>query len=191
MYTSSYDDYNGYYNNYISRGLCGTVPVNQQDLTVQDAVNIGLSPKYKFKGHCWICPLGCLYVSSSHPERKMIHEQLLVFANKETHHIYTNLPFFELSPIKIHANKSLNSTVFGDISELVEEIINILETLSMNHLSSEEKYVSTTVTSRHTNTTNVLWLVLLIEWGLPWRTLFQYPWFSRLQSIHPQSGKTR
>ena len=46
MYTSSDDDDDGYYDNYISRGLCGTGPVNKQDFTIQDALNIGLQPKY-------------------------------------------------------------------------------------------------------------------------------------------------
>ena len=31
-----------------------------QAFTIQDAVNMGLSPKYKSEGHCWICSLGCL-----------------------------------------------------------------------------------------------------------------------------------
>jgi len=108
MYTSSDDD-DGFYDDYISRGLCGTGPVNQQDFTIQDALNIGLQPKYGPDGHCWICPLGCLYVPRSHPEREKIQEELLIFANKVTHPIYTNLPFFELSPMKIHAIKSLSS----------------------------------------------------------------------------------
>ena len=93
MYTSSDNDDDGYYNNYISRGLCGTSPVNQQDFTIQDAINIDLSLKYKSEGLCWICPLGCLYLPSSHPDREKIQEKLLLFANKGTHPIYFNLPF--------------------------------------------------------------------------------------------------
>ena len=96
------DGYNnnndGYYDNYILRGLCGTGPVNQQDFTIQDAVNIGLSPKYESKGHCWICPLGCLYVPSGHPKRELMQEILLLFANKGTHPIYINLPFLNYHP---------------------------------------------------------------------------------------------
>ena len=134
MYTSSDDNDDGYYNNYISRGLCGTGPVNQQDFTIQDAINIGLSPKCMSEGHCWICPLGCLYVPTSHPKREYIQKKLLVFANEGTHPIYTNLLFFELSPMKIHAIKSLNSS-----PEPVEDIILILEPLSMNHLPCEVK----------------------------------------------------
>ena len=91
-------DDDGYYDNYISRGLCGTGPVNQQDFTIQDAVNIGLRPKYASDGHCWICPLGCLYVPRSHPEREKIQEELLLFANKVTHPVYTNLPFLNYHP---------------------------------------------------------------------------------------------
>ena len=139
MCTSSDNNDDWYYDNYISRGLCGTGPVNQQDFTIQDAVNIGLRPKHKSKGHCWICPLGCLYVSFSHPYLKRIQENLLSFANKGTHPIYTKLLVFELSPMKIHAIKSLHTSGFGDITEIVEEIIDILETLSMNHLPLEVK----------------------------------------------------
>ena len=68
----------------------------------------------------------------------MIHEKLLLFANRGTHPIYINLPFFELSPIKIHAIKSLNPPAVFDIPDLVAEIIHILDTLSMNHLPSIE-----------------------------------------------------
>ena len=126
MYTSSDDNDDGYFDNYISRGLCGTGPVNQQDFTIQDAINIGLNPKCMSKGHCWICPLGCLYVPTNHPKRDHIQKKLLVFANKGTHPIYTNLLFFELSPMKIHAIKSRN------FSGIVEEIIYLLKILSMN-----------------------------------------------------------
>ena len=122
MYTSSDDTDDGYYDNYISRGLCGTGPVNQQDFTIQDAVNIGLRPKYWLNGHCWICPLGCLYVPRSHPEREKIQEELLLFANKVTHPVYTNLPFFELSPMKIHELKSLTCEGYGK-TERVEDIL--------------------------------------------------------------------
>ena len=59
--------------------------------------------------------------------------------------------------MKIHALKSLNSSEIGyGIPEIVEDIIDILETLSMNHLPHEVKIFVKTVTSRHTNTTNVL-----------------------------------
>ena len=69
-----------------------------------------------------------------------IQEELLLFANKGTHPIYINLPFFELSPMKIHALKSLNSSEMNyGIPEIVEDIIDILEILSMNHLPHEVK----------------------------------------------------
>ena len=140
MYTLL-DDNDGYYDNYISRRLCGTGPVNQQDFTIQDAVHIGLSPKQKSEGHCWIFLLGCLYVSSGHPYKKIIQENLFSFANKGTHPIYTNLLVFELSPMKIHAIKSLHSSkIWGDIPEIVESIIHILEALSMNHLPCEVNF---------------------------------------------------
>ena len=106
-YISSKDNDNGYNNNcislddeedgyddkYISRALlCGTGPVNQKDFTIQDALNIGLKPNYNSDGRgCWICPLGCLYVPTSHPRREEFHEALLTIANKGSHPIYVNL----------------------------------------------------------------------------------------------------
>ena len=92
------------------------------------------------KGHCWICPLGCLYVPRSHPHWEKIQEYLLVFANKGTHPIYTNLPFFELSPMKIHAIKSLDlhPSEVG-LGLLVGDIIESLDQLSMNHLPRNVK----------------------------------------------------
>jgi len=104
MYTSSDDADDGYYDNYISRGLCGTGPVNQQDFTIQDAVNRGLSPKYKSKGHCWICPWDGLYVPFDHPYRELIHDKLLTFANKFTHPNRINFHFFNY-----HRSKSMQS----------------------------------------------------------------------------------
>ena len=90
MYTSSDDNDDGYFDNYISRGLCGTGPVNQHNFTIQDALNI--------EGHCWICPLGCLYVPRSHPNREKIQEELLLFANKGTHPLFINLSFLNYHP---------------------------------------------------------------------------------------------
>ena len=144
MYTSSDDNDDGYYDNYISRGLCGTGPVNQQDFTIQDAVKNGLWPKYASDGHCWICRSGCLYLPRSHPEREKIQEELLLFANRGTHPIYTKLLIYELSPMKIHSIKSLSSLdemleVGYGITDLVEDIIGILDLLSMNHLPREVK----------------------------------------------------
>ena len=112
MYTSSDDNNDGYYDNYISRALlCGTDPVNQKDFTIRDAVNIGLRPDYKSDGRgCFICFLGCLYVSAGHPQRDKFHEALLTIANKGSHPIYVNLTFFELSPNKIHAIKTIDTT---------------------------------------------------------------------------------
>ena len=144
MYTSS-NNADGFYNNYISRGLCGTGPVNQQDFTIQDAANIGLRPNYNSDGLCWICPLGCMYVPSSHPRKEQIQETLLTFANKGAHPIYVNLPFFELSPNKIHAIKSINSP-----ENLPEYIIQILEIISLNHLPHKVKlFVRNCDTTKH------------------------------------------
>ena len=100
---------------------------------------MGLSSKYKSEGHCWICPLGCLYVPSDHPHRELIHDKLLLFANKIPHPVYINFYLFELSPLKIHAIKSLNPPAIFDIPDLAVEIIHILDTLSMNHLPCEVK----------------------------------------------------
>ena len=144
MYTSSDDADDGYYDNYISRGLCGTGPVTQQDFTIQDAVKNGLRPKYASDGHCWICRSGCLYVPRSHPEREKIQEELLLFANRGTHPIYTKLLIYELSPMKIHAIKSLSSLDemlemgYGK-TDLVDDIIELLDQLSMNHLPRNVK----------------------------------------------------
>eukprot|EP00751_Fragilariopsis_kerguelensis_P030908 CAMPEP_0170925016 /NCGR_PEP_ID=MMETSP0735-20130129/12028_1 /TAXON_ID=186038 /ORGANISM="Fragilariopsis kerguelensis, Strain L26-C5" /LENGTH=565 /DNA_ID=CAMNT_0011325007 /DNA_START=152 /DNA_END=1845 /DNA_ORIENTATION=- len=144
MYTSSDDADDGYYDNYLSRGLCGTGPVNQQDFTIQDAVKNDLFPKYSSDGHCWICRSGCLYVPRSHPEREMIQEELLLFANRGTHPIYTKLLIYELSPMKIHAIKSLSSLdkmleIGYGKTDLVNDIIELLDQLSMNHLPRNVK----------------------------------------------------
>ena len=74
MYTSSDDNDDGYYDNYISRGLCGTCTVNQQEFSILDAINIGLKPKPR--GQCWICPLGYLFVPSTHPDREQVQATL-------------------------------------------------------------------------------------------------------------------
>ena len=131
MHTSYNDEDDGYYDNYISRALlCGTGPVNQQDFTIQDAANIGLRPNYKSNGRgCWICPLSCMYIPSSHPWREEFHKALLTIANKGSYPIYVNLPFFELSPSKVHAIKSINTT-----KNLTEYIIHLLQNTSLNHL---------------------------------------------------------
>ena len=94
MYTTS-NAKGGFYNGYISRGLCGTGPVNQQEFSILDAINIGLKPKPR--GQCWICPLGSLYVPSSHPQQEQVQATLLKFSNKGSYFIYINLPFFQLS----------------------------------------------------------------------------------------------
>mmetsp|Transcript_38702 Transcript_38702/g.44222 ORF Transcript_38702/g.44222 Transcript_38702/m.44222 type:complete len:233 (-) Transcript_38702:153-851(-) len=88
--------------NYISRALFrGTGPVNQRDFTIQDAVNIGLQPNYNSNGKgCFICPLGCLYVPASHPQKEEFHEALLTIANKGSHPIYVNLVFLNYHPTK-------------------------------------------------------------------------------------------
>ena len=147
MYTSSDDNDDGYYDNYISRAeLCGTGPVYHQQLTTQDVANMGLLPNHKsHERGCWICPLGCLHVPAAHPQKEEFHEALLTFANKGSHPIYVNLPFFELSPNKIHAIKSIKTT-----ENLTEHIICILHNISINHLPYEvEMFVRNCDTTKH------------------------------------------
>ena len=129
MYTSSDND-DGFYDDYISRGLCGTGPINKQEFSILDAVNIGLTPKPR--GQCWICPLGCLFVPSTHPDREQVQATLLKFANKGSHPIYVNQPSFQLSYRKIHQLISIDSPV-----NLTEHIIRILQNISMNILPNE------------------------------------------------------
>ena len=62
--------------------------------------------------------------------------------------------------MKIHALKSLNSSdemveVGYGTQDIVDDIIEILETLSMNYLPHKVKMFVKTVTLQHTNTTNV------------------------------------
>ena len=129
MYTLLDND-DGFYDDYISRGLCGTGPINKQEFSILDAVNIGLTPKPR--GQCWICPLGCLFVPSTHPDREQVQATLLKFANKGSHPIYVNQPSFQLSYRKIHQLISIDSPV-----NLTEHIIRILQNISMNILPNE------------------------------------------------------
>ena len=85
MYTSSDDD-DGFYDDYISRGLCGSGPINKQEFSILDAVNIGLAPKSG--GQCWICPLGCMYVPLNHLDWEQVQDILLKIANKGIHPMY-------------------------------------------------------------------------------------------------------
>ena len=125
MYTSSDTEEDGFFDDYIARGLCGSGPINKQEFSILDFVNIGLTPK--LKGHCWICPLGCLFVPSTHPDREQVQATLLKFANKGSHPIYVNQPSFQLSYRKIYRLISIDSPV-----DLTEHIICILQNISMN-----------------------------------------------------------
>ena len=148
MYTSSEDANDGYYDNYISRALLdGTGPVDQRDFTIQDALNIGLKPNHNSDGRgCFICPLGCLYVPASHPRREEFHEALLTIANKGSHPIYINLPFFELSPWKIHTIKSM----YKEEKLNMDYIIDILHNISLTHLPHKvETFVRNCGTTRY------------------------------------------
>ena len=73
MYTSSDNNNDGYYDNYISRALLSdTGPVNQQDFTIQDAANIDLRPNYESdRRGCFIFPLGCLRGTYRQPKGKI------------------------------------------------------------------------------------------------------------------------
>ena len=109
-------------------------------------MNIGLRPNYKSDGRgCFICPLGCMYIPAGHPQRDEFHEALLTMAKKGSHPIYVNLPFFELSPNKIHAIKSINI-----IENWTEYIIHLLHNISLNHLPHEVKmFVRNWDTTKH------------------------------------------
>ena len=147
MYTSSDNNNDGYYDNYISRALLSdTGPVNQQDFTIQDAANIDLRPNYESdRRGCFIFPLGCLYVPTGHPQREEFHETLLTIANKGSHPIYVNVTFFKLSPNKIHAIKSINT-----MENLIDYIIHILHNISLNYLPHKvEMFVRNGDTTKH------------------------------------------
>ena len=131
MYTSSDDD-DRFYDDYISRGLCGTGPINKQEFSILDAVNIGLAPKSG--GQCWICPLGCMYVPLNHPDREQVQDTLLKIANKGIHPMYPNLPFFELSRRKILQLATVHYKIM-----IAGPIIEMLENISMNKLPPEVK----------------------------------------------------
>ena len=112
--------------------VCGTGPVNQQEFSILDAINIGLKPKPRKQ--CWICPLGCLFVPSTHPDREQVQATLLKITNKGRHPIYANQPFFELSRRKIHQLASVHYKM-----KIVGPILKMLENISMNKLPPEVK----------------------------------------------------
>ena len=80
MYTSG-DEVNNFYDNYLSR-----TKETQKEFSIDDAISIGLQPKNK--GHCWICPLGCIYVPSQHPNLDEIHSLLDIIANIGFHPVF-------------------------------------------------------------------------------------------------------
>ena len=123
----------------------GHETVNQQHFTIQDAANIGLGPDSASNGRgCWICPLGRLYVPVGHSQ-KVFHEALLTIANKGSHPIHVNLIYFELSPNKIHAIKSIKTK-----ENLIENIIHILHNISLNFLPHEvEMFIRNCNTTKH------------------------------------------
>ena len=67
------------------------------------------------------------------------------FANKGSHPIYVNLPFFKLSPNKIHAIKLINTT-----ENLTDYIIHVLHNVPFNHLLHKvEMFVRKCDTTKH------------------------------------------
>ena len=137
MYTSD-DEVNEFYDNYLSR-----TKETQKEFSINDATSIGLQPKNK--GHCWICPLGCIYVPSQHPNIHKIHGCLEIIANTGFHPTFNKnyltyrdddphneLTWYELSPKKIYALKSAKKIA-------TFEILSTLEVISMNIVPPEVK----------------------------------------------------
>ena len=137
MYTSG-DEVNDFYDNYLSR-----TKETQKEFSIDDAISIGLQPKNK--GHCWICPLGCIYVPSQHPNLDEIHSLLDIIANIGFHPVFNKnyctyknddpnneLTWYELSPEKIYALKSAEKIA-------TFEILSTLEVISMNIVPPEVK----------------------------------------------------
>ena len=111
MYTSG-NEVNDFYDNYLSR-----TKETQKKFSIDDAISIGLKPKNK--GHCWICPLGCIYVPNQHPNIHQIHGLLEIIPNIGFHPTFNKnyctyrdddphneLTWYKLSPGKIYALKS-------------------------------------------------------------------------------------
>ena len=136
MYSSGDDDTSdGFFDDYLLKGLCGSGPTTCRAFSIQDAINIGLTPKPK--GHCWIYPLGFLTVPPCHPLRDQVQDLFLKFVNEGSHPFYRNQIFFEISPHKIHELKSIR---FKSSSiNIAEHLIRILESISMNILPQEVK----------------------------------------------------
>ena len=137
MYSSGNID-DGFYDNYLSR-----TNETQKEFSINDAISIGLKPKNK--GHCWICPLGCIYVPSQHPNIHKIHGLLEIIDNIGFHSTFNKnyltyrdddphneLTWYELSPEKIYALKSAEKIA-------IFEILSTLEVISMNIVPPEVK----------------------------------------------------
>ena len=137
MYISGNAD-DGFYDNYLSR-----TNETQKQFSINDAISIGLQPKNK--EHCWICPLGCIYVPSQHPNICEINGLLEIIPNIGFHPTFNKnyrtyrdddphnkLTWYELSPEKIYALKSA-----GKIATF--EILSTLEVISMNIVPPEVK----------------------------------------------------
>ena len=87
----------------------------------------------KSQGHCWICPLGCLFVPSRHPHHQHLCDKLLIFANKGSHPVFRlHQTVFELCPHKIHRLKQT-------FPKAVPLILLTLEGLSLNEVAPEVK----------------------------------------------------
>ena len=127
-----------FYDNYLSRAN-----KTQKEFFINDAISIGLQPKNK--RHCWICPLGSIYVPSQHLNLGEIHSLLDIIANIGFHPIFNKnyctyknddphneLTWYELSLEKIHMLKSAEKIA-------TFEILSTLEVISMNIVAPEVK----------------------------------------------------
>ena len=89
-----------------------------------------MSPKSQ--GHCWICPLCCLFVPSYHTHHQKLRNKLLIFTNKGSHPVFYHQTVFELFLHKIHALKrTANNTV--------PSILTTLEGLSTNEVPPDHE----------------------------------------------------
>ena len=97
MYTSSDNNDEGYYDISISRRLYGTGLVNQQDFTIHDSINIGLSPKHKSEGHCWFLSFGL----SVRPFRLSLHKDhsrkyIVICRQRNSSHLHQSSRFWTI-----------------------------------------------------------------------------------------------
>lgn len=110
MHTSS-DTNDGFYNNYIiSRGLWLTDSVNQQDFTIEDAINISQLLNLRDTVGFVLC--AAYIICTFQPSLKEAYPQYTIdiCQQRKSSHL-CQAALFELAPHKIHAIKSINSPV--------------------------------------------------------------------------------